>query len=274
MLQRMKRPGTGSLVFLWIAVMLLTRADERIMLGADSPNVTASHLKYEEPRYLAGAIYGRQDHQLLFKFERVAHRAGSTLRVQRDFTYPNGTLAARERIIYEGDDLLLYELEEAQTGASGKATLRRSSQNPGVSSIAFEYTTGPGSRPKVHSEALANSTLTSDMVAPFLTAHWDELQHSDTVRCRYIVIPRTETVGFTFVKESQSTVQGRSVLIVRMEPSSLLLSALVDPLFFTLEEAPPHRVLQYAGRTTPKVSVGGKWKELDALTVFDWQSAH
>jgi hypothetical protein len=51
------------------------------------------------------------------------------------------------------------------------------------------------------------------------------------------------------------------------------LATLVDPLYFTLEKAPPHRVLRYAGRTTPKTQVGGKWKDLDAVTVFDWDSA-
>jgi hypothetical protein len=32
-------------------------------------------------------------------------------------------------------------------------------------------------------------------------------------------------------------------------------------------------VLQYVGRTTPKLKEGNKWKELDALTVFDWDHA-
>jgi hypothetical protein len=45
-------------------------------------------------------------------------------------------------------------------------------------------------------------------------------------------------------------------------------------LFFTIENAPPYHVLQYAGRTTPKVRAGEKWEDFDALTVFDWASAH
>jgi hypothetical protein len=47
----------------------------------------------------------------------------------------------------------------------------------------------------------------------------------------------------------------------------------VDPLFFRMEMAPPHRTLEYTGRTTPKALVGGKFKDLDAVTVFDWGSA-
>jgi hypothetical protein len=55
-----------------------------------------------------------------------------------------------------------------------------------------------------------------------------------------------------------------------MQPTSRLLSALVDPLYFTVEKSPPHRVLQYVGRTTPKKLAGDQWKDLDAVTVFDW----
>jgi len=58
-----------------------------------------------------------------------------------------------------------------------------------------------------------------------------------------------------------------------MGASSPIIAALVDPLYFTVEKVPPHRVFQYAGRTTPKIRTGGKWNDLDAVTVFDWDSA-
>jgi hypothetical protein len=58
-----------------------------------------------------------------------------------------------------------------------------------------------------------------------------------------------------------------------MEPTSPVISALVDPIHFTMQKAPPHRILQYVGRTTPKIQAGGKWRDLDAVTVFDWDSA-
>jgi hypothetical protein len=80
-----------------------------------------------------------------------------------------------------------------------------------------------------------------------------------------------ETVGFAFRKDSETTWHGRKVIIVKMEPSSRIIAALVEPLFFTIESAPPHRVVQYVGRTTPKIQAGGKWKDLDAVTVFDWK---
>jgi hypothetical protein len=106
------------------------------------------------------------------------------------------------------------------------------------------------------------------MVGPFLASHWAALQRGEKVKCRYIVVPRAETVGFTFSKDSEAAGSDQDVLIVKMEATSPFLSPLVDPLFFTIEKAPPHRVLRYAGRTTPRIKAGSKWKDLDALTVL------
>jgi hypothetical protein len=38
-----------------------------------------------------------------------------------------------------------------------------------------------------------------------------------------------------------------------------------------MEKNGQHRVLQYTGRTTPKIKFKSGWKDLDAVTVFDWK---
>jgi hypothetical protein len=234
------------------------------------------HLRYEEPRFLAAVInrQGAAGSNLLFKFQREAVRTGEKLDVRRDYIYPEGKLAARERAVYEGNDLVFYELQESQIGARGSARIRRVPGNPVKGSIEFEYSKAPGTAPKSNTEALADNTLIGDMVAPFLVAHWTELRRGEKVKCRYIVVPRRETVGFTFVEDSAATGQNQDVVIIRMEATSPFVAALVDPVFFTIEKAPPHHILQYAGRTVPKIQAGGKWRDLDAVTVFDWKSAH
>jgi hypothetical protein len=61
-----------------------------------------------------------------------------------------------------------------------------------------------------------------------------------------------------------------------MEVTSWAVGMFADPLYFTIEKDPPHHILQYVGRTTPKIKVGNAWKDLDAVTVFEWkgQSEH
>ena len=108
------------------------------------------------------------------------------------------------------------------------------------------------------------------MLATFVVSHWKSLMQGAKVRCRYIVVPRRQRVGFTFVKESESTRQGKLVIIIKMEPTSLLIAQLVDPVYFTVEKAKTHRILQYTGRTTPRIKKGNKWEPWDAISVYDW----
>ena len=268
-------PARRKLWLVWLVAVLVAEGLLQATRGSDIQAPRVEGLKYEQPTNLTGTIYaqGTERQQPLFKLRRQASRIGSTLNVVRDYTYPDGKPAARERVLYEGNQLLLYELEELQLGAKGSAKIRLSEGNPAKGSIEFDYTRGAGdsSHSKLRSEPLQENTLINDMVGPFLAAHWEALAKGQKVKCRYIVVPRSETIGFSFVKESESTWHGKEVMVVKMEPASIIFAALVEPLFFTLKKASPHRVLQYAGRTTPKLSVGGKWKDLDAVTVFDWQ---
>jgi hypothetical protein len=80
-----------------------------------------------------------------------------------------------------------------------------------------------------------------------------------------------ETVGFTFVKVAGLDAKTPGTVTIKMEATSRIIAALVDPIYFSLEKADPHRVVEYSGRTTPKLYVRGKWEDLDAVTVFDWK---
>lgn len=234
----------------------------------------ASLLQYEAPKQLDAKIFLKNSSQnpYLFTFHREVTRVENSLNVLRQYADPQGKTVAREKVIYHGDELASYELDEVQTGATGRAEFRSDPGEPSKRRIWFSYReAGPGSHVKTNDEPLQPNTLVNDTVGPFLAAHRDALLRSEGVKCRYVVIPRTETVGFSFKKESETTLRGHAVLIIKMEPTSFVISALVDPLYFKMEKDPPYRVFEYEGRTTPKLKSGNKWKDLDAVTVFDWK---
>ena len=267
-----------GVAIVWVAALAASPA-----VGAESSQNAAGNeqklppavLAYQYPEYLEGGIYaqGAEPRQLLFRFKRVATRSGSTLNVDRDFTYPDGRVAAREHIVYLGNSLASYELEELQVGATGSARIHAATEGAGKSVIEFQFSPSSSERTKQRTEALAGTALIADMVGPFLTAHWDSLMRGEKVKGRYLVVQRKETVGFTFIKVAQGTAENERTTTIKMEPTSTVIGLLVRPLFFTVQKDSPHRVLRYLGRTTPKVKVGNKWEDLDAITVFDWQSA-
>jgi hypothetical protein len=226
---------------------------------------------YFEPSSLSGAIYAKHSDrkEVLFTFKRTAARSGSTVRVNREFLRPDGRLAARERVVYEAGRLVSYELEELESGATGSAVVKRNPQNPRQQMIFLEYS--EGSTRKEGSEKLGKDTVINDMVGPFIQAHWGELMGGATVRLRFVAIARAETVGFKLTKESETTWRGKPVVIIKMEPTSFIISQFVEPLSFTVEKNGSHRVLQYMGRTTPRIRTKNKWEDFEAVTVFDWK---
>lgn len=247
-------------------------------LGTVMPTSTAADgetsSRYEQPKLLSGTIYAANSNQkqVLYKFKRTVTRSGPTWNVVREYTSPDGKVAARERAVYEGENLVSCELEELQINARGTAKVLRDPKSDAKGKIAFEYVdeTKSPSKIKASTESLRPDTLVNDMIAPFLMAHWDDLMKGEVVKCRYIALARAETVGFKFAKQAETTWQGKPAVVVKMSASSVIIAALVDPLYFTMEKGGAHRVLQYDGRTTPRIKDGNKWKDLDAVTVFDW----
>ncbi len=228
-------------------------------------------LRYEKPALWTGTVYAGKggSRQVLYKFKRTATRSGNSVKAVREYTYPDGRPAARELTVYEGNNLVSYELEELQINARGIARIQSSTNNPDRISFTYVSDLKTPHKAKQNTEKLQPDTVVNDMLAPFLAAHWSELMRGEEVKCRYIAVTRAETVGFKFTKHAESTRDGKPVVIIKMSPTSLIIAALVDPLYFTMEKDGDHRVLQYDGRTTPKLQDRTKWKDLDAVTVFE-----
>ena len=234
----------------------------------------ARAVDYAEPARLVGNILSLapQPGKLLFRSERRGTKHDSAVEVTCDYTYPDNSLAARDRIIYHAGQLISFDEELLQTGEKGSAVIRPDPKSPGQRRIYFEYTTGQGGekRESYGSEALENDTLVDDMIPDFIVSHWTALDSGSAARFRYIVLSRKETVGFKLVKDIETVWNGKKAVRFKMAPTSFIIAQLVDPLFFVVEKNSPHRILEYTGRTTPLVRDGNKWKELDAQCVFDW----
>ena len=134
--------------------------------------------------------------------------------------------------------------------------------------LLFDWTAD--GKKKTDSEAFVADTLVGDTIPYFIITHWNKLARGEAVNFRFIASSRLETVGFKLVKESEVDWRGTSAVRLRMEPSSVIIRQIVDPLFFTVEKDGAHRVLEYVGRITPKQRDGAKWKDLDARTIYAW----
>ncbi len=254
------RCGYFTGIVFWVSLGRLTAAEPAIV-------------DYEQPALLAATIYEASSgtNKVLFTFKRTAMRSNDTVFVVRDFSYPNDSLAAREEMAYQRGRLLWTKLDERQTAAHGGSVARFDGQHAAKPKLFFDWRPSAGAKIKTDQEDLQPNTLVGDMIPYFLVAHWSELMRGEAVNFRFIALDRLETVGFKLVKESDVMWRGKAALRLRMEPSSVVIRQLVDPLFFIAEKDGSHRILEYVGRTTPKLRDGNKWKDLDARTVYDWK---
>jgi hypothetical protein len=240
-------------------------------LAAFCSPLLAAAPDYLEPKLLTGSIYDKPDGRLLFTFRRIATQTGEVVSVLREFHNPDGSLAAQERVRYERGRLVRFELDERQAGARGHAIVESLANER--QQVQFEYTTRPGRAEKRRqkSETVGGEVLISDMLPGFMAKHWDELSRGEIVRFRYIVVPRLETIAFKLRRDTTVELRGQKVVRIKMEPANAFIAQFLDPLVFTVEAEAPHRILQYWGRTTPRMRSGQSWKDLDALTVFKWE---
>lgn len=232
------------------------------LAGAGQEHPIGSHAD----EVLIGKIYQKDSNlqHLLFNFRRTARHSGNEIYVTRTYTYPDGRTAAIEKATYHDDRLVSYQLLEKQIDAHGQAEIHGDAWK-GRGRISFRYVKNGETYTDV--EDLEASTVVNDDIGPYMLAHWDELMQGKAVFLRYIVIPRTQTVGFNLVKSDEATWKGKPAVIIKMVPASFLVRLVVDPVFFTVVKDSRH-VVKYEGRTTPKIKENGEWKDLDAVMVF------
>jgi len=264
------RPIPATCTLVWLTLFCLNiptgHAADTLATATNAP------FDYAEPKLLTATLYemGSDRKKILFTFKRTATRSNDITYVERQFLRPDGTVAALENARYESDRLVSFQMKELQAKVSGAVEITPDPKKPTNSKIFISYGTGVEPQ-KGDSQNLQPDTVVDDTVYPFILMHWETLMRGEAVKFRFVSLEWERTFMFRFIKTGETTTNGRTVLQIKMEPTNLFVSSLVDPLIFNLEKDAPHRILSYVGRTTPRFKKGNSWKYLDAETVFDWK---
>ena len=263
-----------SLVFVtrWVALLALLWIGLACDLAADTVFPSTSPVyDYAEPKLLTGTLYaiGSDRKTVLFTFRRIATRSGAAVHVERQFLDTHGTVAARETVLYESNQLVSFEMQDFQARVSGAIHIEPDSANPARRDIFISYTHGLNP-PKGRARTLPPETVIDDTLYPFMLAHWDDLMRGQAVEFHFVSLEWERTFEFELRKTGTSVQDGQPVVQLTMKPASLFIARLVRPLLFTVQQKDPHRILSYVGRTTPRVQKGKSWKYLDAETVFNY----
>lgn len=196
-------------------------------------------------------MYHKESGKLLYTGEREITRDGARVTERTVFKKPDGTTVQVSTTSFEGEPLKLisHELEDLRLGLTEKMEI-----SAGKVRIAFREARDED----LDSDELdwEDGMLATAMILPLLRRNWEKIAAGGEAEFDLLIPSRQGTVGFRLKKDSAGTVNGAAVTVVVMEPGSFIIRMLVDPMYFSVADDPPHRLLRYVGRTSVKADDG------------------
>ncbi len=183
------------------------------------------------------------------------------VQTQTEFRDPDGKIVVTEKGLIKEAEVLSYEIDRKQTGEKGRFQVREGR-------IYFEYE-GPGGKKKSADEKLSGFVLSTPNFNAFVEKNWGALAGGKPLDVRFAVWDRLETVGFTLQKVGEKDVAGGKWMELRMKPTSFIIAAIVDPIHLWYSHA-DKKLQVVKGRVAPKIQKDGKWKDLDAESVYTY----
>ncbi len=214
-----------------------------------------------EIRYTAKVFDKDSNKQkLLYTYKSEIQETATEVLVTNEFKYTDGRPASLEEITFLKDgSVRLLKLKQTQIGTEGQVEI-------GGGKAKFTYTKDGKTKTDIR-EAGADFIVGSQ-IPLMLEANWDRLLRGEKIKKRLAIVERLDDFGFEFTKDREADIDGRKTIVIKMKPSSLFVSALVSPLHFFM--TPDGKtLLEIHGRTTVKADVGGKFKDLDAVVVYE-----
>lgn len=212
-----------------------------------------------------GIIYDQEDilkTKPIFLFERQSTTNGALETVIADFKYPDGKAAAHEEVVYESGKLKKYVYQQLQVDEFGTAEIRNGK-------IFYSFTAQ--GKNKTDEETLEENTIVSDQIEPTLASHWQEIENGDSIKVRYILVERLDTVGFKFFKNKDIVYKGEPAVEIMMKASSFIIAALAPKITLIVQKNAPHRLLESNGRLPvrvpeiPQPKERKDWRAIDAI---------
>ena len=224
-------------------------------------NKTAPPASSPVTETVTATLYGIKTNpdKVLFTSAFQAKTEGSRIDSQVIYKDAQGQVAVTERAQLEGTQIVSYEMDRPQTQEKGAFQVKEGT-------IYFSYE-GPDGKKKSNEEKLKGSLVSSANFNVFVLSKWDELATGKSVEVRFAVWDRLETVGFTLQKTGEPEKNGKKTMELRMKPTSFVIAALVDPVFFWYA-IDSKKMQSMKGRVSPKIQENGKWKDLDATVVY------
>lgn len=189
--------------------------------------------------------YPKSEPSPLFFYENTRKKEGNKIISKTKYTDRSGKAVVEEEAVYEGNSVLKYTYKQNQVNEYGFIEAKNGK-------MIFSF--NKGEKNETDEEDIVPKMIVADLLNDYFRQNWDDLMKEETIKVRFLFVERTETIGFKFFTIGEREIRGIPVVDIKMKPSSFIIAALTDPLIFTVEKNPPHRILETFGRLPVRVS--------------------
>ena len=195
-----------------------------------------------------------------YTMSRVSSAPG-TVKTAHQFTDPQtGQLLVEETVtLNQSGQVLEFTQDHRQIQGQGVLTAT-------PTQIDFRWT-------KDGKSSTDQEPRTPDLLVPpqfpdLIRERWSAITSGETAKIRLAVLDRKETVGFRIDFQGEETWQGRSVSVFRLKPTSIVIQAIVDPVFLSFDPK-TKQLLRVLGRVPIKQLRDGKLRDFDGDTTYE-----
>ncbi|MBC7690874.1 MAG: hypothetical protein H7222_03840 [Methylotenera sp.] len=169
------------------------------------------------------------------------------------------TEAMSETATYENLKLMKYRVVQKQLNELYELTLADSK---------LHFSVTRKGKTETSEEKLPENLLIGPSFVPFFQQHWNELK-AGRLRFRLAVLDRKASYEFDFQRLREIKFEGQEAVLVKMTPTSSMISAFVQPTYLTLS-SDGSRIFEIKGRMLPKLKVGSRWKDFEGEAYFTY----
>lgn len=202
-----------------------------------------------------GEIFDKEGKVKKFNYEKYEDINGDKTVFRAVYKDLEGKILTEEKMELQKGELVRYDMDQKQL--KQKAWIEASQTEVTFNLKKFRKNNYPQTIKK------PKNFILGLQIVPFVKENWNYFLKKEEKEIKLGVWHRQEAITFDLSQESL----GKNKLVVKMSPSSMLIRAVVNPIYFSFD-LKTKRLTEYKGRTTPKEKRGSGYYDYDGITRY------
>jgi hypothetical protein len=192
-----------------------------------------------------------------------SRKDGDLIHGKNVFTAPEGDQVIEESWEREG--------RVQRAVVENRALKKRSSLEVKNGKVRYEVKDLETGSVKSSEEDAPPNLVVPSTVMSYIRPHFGELEKGKEIPLKVAVLDRRDSFSFVMRKSrTGKTAQGEDFLVLEMVPVSLIVKAVVDPMYFYLKPA-SGELYAFEGKSALKRKRGEKYEDLKVQTAYEYQ---